>query len=525
MWLLGILALGAAGFVGHPEDTVVVWWELGVFVLIAALAGRAKIPLMPHARDEDTGSISLGFALIFAALLRFGPLAGMLVGLASTLSSCLFPKRQPLHQLTFNLALNALETFLCGMTLVNLNVEPFNHGVLGPFPAVIAATLVFFLVDTFAIAAVIALCSGQPTFATWKETFLWTAPSFFAGAGVSTAALLLFGASLGTLLLFLAPVVFLTHQLYALYTTRARERQQYIERLQQSEARLAAALERERQIAGALQHSFLIGVPDGTFPGLSVQTRYEAASDEALIGGDFYDAFALPGGRVGLVVGDASGKGLAAAVRIAQIKYALRAYAHESAGPGAALARLNDFECGSQEREDRPFGSFVVLSLAIIDTATGEAVISSAGTEPPLILRSTGDATVVNAGGMPLGVEAGETYTDSCTRLAPGDTVAIVTDGITEARHQRQIFGYERFMRLAVEAHRMDSLPEVARAIMDGARGFARGKFQDDACLLLARWSGAPCPAPGAGGPGAADPFDLARLQGMLLAEEAVPGP
>jgi serine phosphatase RsbU (regulator of sigma subunit) len=505
VWLLGGAAAAGAAVLSAPGAAAPAW-ELGAFLLLAVLSGAIKVRLMRHAGPEDVASMSLGFALVFASLLRFGPVAAMIVGAVSTLFSCLYPKRQPAYQLAFNLALNALESGAGGLLFLALNGGALHLEPLRSLPAVVAATLAFYLINTGSVAAVIALCTGQKAPALWKETFLWTAPSFFAGAGVSTAALLLLGPHAGLILLSLSPVIYLTYQSYSLYTARAWERQEHIEQLQESHAQLASSLEREHQIAEALQRSFLIATPDGTFPHLCVKTGYKAASDEALIGGDFYDSFALPGGKVALVVGDASGKGMAAAVRIAEVKYALRAYANEHACPGAILARLNGFACELARRDGRPSDAFVVLALAVLDTDTGQIALSSAGTEPPLILGAGGRATVVYPGGMPLGVDPAESYPVTAAHLDPGDTFLMVTDGITEARRGGEILGYEGFVRLAAGALSLGTLPQMEQAILEGAQRFAQGRLQDDACLLLARWEQAPQPREAATGQRAAAP-------------------
>ena len=103
----------------------------------------------------------------------------------------------------------------------------------------------------------------------------------------------------------------------------------------EAEAALRAALAKERHVAETLQRTILEDVPEDRFPGLAVASCYAAAWQEARIGGDFYDAFALEGGRAAFVVGDASGKGLEAAVRTAEVKFALRAFLHQDPTPAS----------------------------------------------------------------------------------------------------------------------------------------------------------------------------------------------
>lgn len=257
------------------------------------------------------------------------------------------------------------------------------------------------------------------------------------------------------------------------------------------EAQLGAAYERERRITHMLQHPLLPPATNDTFPRVSVEMLYEPALDEASIGGDFSDAFALASGDIALVVGDASGKGLAAASRTAEVKYALRVFLREdpSGDPGGALARLNRFVVDAQRLDGRDGGTFIALSLCVLNPATGQTRVSLAGAEPPLLLRNEGTIDSLNAGGMPLGIEPGETYPVATTDLAPGDLLLMTTDGLIEARRDGDFLGHERMAQLAQQVARTPatrSLRETGQAILDGALAFARGSFHDDVSLLLA---------------------------------------
>jgi PAS domain S-box-containing protein len=236
-------------------------------------------------------------------------------------------------------------------------------------------------------------------------------------------------------------------------------------------AQLADAAAKNERIAETLQRSMLIESPEGKFPGVAVKTLYEAALHE----------------RVALVVGDVSGKGLAAAGRTAEVKYALRALLHEYPAPETALAHLNDFICETHRLDADSTEVFIVLALAVVDSVTGEAVFSTAGAEPTLILRSDGRAEPVEITGLPLGIRPGALYEAKTTRLACGETVLMGTDGITEARHGRAFLGTDGLAALAMQTGPSASLQELSHGIYCGARAFAGGKLRDDVCLLLAR--------------------------------------
>ena len=199
--------------------------------------------------------------------------------------------------------------------------------------------------------------------------------------------------------------------------------------------------------------------------------------------------------KVALAIADASGKGLSAAVRALQVKDVLRAFTRESPhSPASIVARLNDFVCDTQHFDEQGSAGFVCLALAILDPNTGEGAIVSAGCEPPLIVRAGGTTEVVQCFGLPLGVQHQEFYTATPLHLAPGDTLILVTDGITEARHDDEFLGHEGLVTLAKQALTTPasgsdaaSLRAAGKAILEGARAFGAGVLRDDACLLLAR--------------------------------------
>ncbi len=262
-----------------------------------------------------------------------------------------------------------------------------------------------------------------------------------------------------------------------------------------AEDNLQAAYARERNIAEVLQAPLTRPIPPHAFPGLEVVTLYESALDEAEVGGDFFDAFPLEQVTVALAIADASGKGLAAAVRAMQVKEVLQAFAQEYPdSPTRIVERLNVFLCDDTRApsilEDTGNSGFVCLALAILNPETGEGAILSAGCEPPLLLRASSQTEILEAPGIPLGIFAPHAYQALPLRMEPGDILLMATDGITEARAENKAFlGYEGFARLAIEGHAQKDgdLNALGRFILEGARTFGSGSLRDDACLLLAR--------------------------------------
>ncbi|BDI28384.1 hypothetical protein CCAX7_004350 [Capsulimonas corticalis] len=258
-------------------------------------------------------------------------------------------------------------------------------------------------------------------------------------------------------------------------------------RMRTAENNAKALYERERRIAETLQRALLLTVPSDTYPGLDVSTFYHPAWEEASIAGDFFDTFALPGGKVALAVGDASGKGLAAAAHTAEVKYALRAILHETPQPDLALSRLNDFLCHSYHTHGYGLELVVALAVAVVDLTAGEVRFASAGAEPPLLLSGGGVSESMTVGGLPLGVYAGVEYSVQTKMLEIGDTILITTDGITEARRNGDFLDYEGFIELAERFQHSPKTKQYGEAIVEEARAFTGGKFQDDVCLLIAR--------------------------------------
>ncbi|GAB4455487.1 MAG: hypothetical protein OHK0029_11700 [Armatimonadaceae bacterium] len=298
--------------------------------------------------------------------------------------------------------------------------------------------------------------------------------------------------------------------------------------------RLHDAYQHEHEIAAALQRSLLMRVSPGTFHGLEVVTHYEAAQDEMLIGGDFYDAFAFyaespvfhstggnrnggngspqgtgvdPRLHVALVVGDVTGKGIEAATFTAEVKFALRAFLHEGLSAAEALKQLNRFLCGGVQDARRlnlapasggfdsigigKTGTFVAMSLVVVHILSGEATFVSAGAEPPLVLSDHEGAaswTEISAFGPLLGIDPEGVFASMQRTLQPHDTIVMTTDGLTEARRSRsEFFGLEG---VAHAIHRLIGkvgLEDMSEIVVEEARRFAHGQLRDDACLLIAR--------------------------------------
>ncbi len=246
IYLTGIVCAFAAFIYNGPRGEARPV-EIALFLVLAILAGSRKVQLIRGQKYDQVGSMSLGFAITFAAMLRSGPVLAMVIGALSCLSGCLYPRRQPAYQLLFNVALMSSTAFLSGLLFVMINKAAAGAANQGPLylsvqtalPGVAAACLAYFALNTGGVTGIITLCSGENALQLWRATFLWTAPSYFAGASISALALILFGRNIENVLLFGAPIAYLTYQSYAVYVDREEKKQKHIEEIQLSKSQLA----------------------------------------------------------------------------------------------------------------------------------------------------------------------------------------------------------------------------------------------------------------------------------------------
>jgi serine phosphatase RsbU (regulator of sigma subunit)/anti-sigma regulatory factor (Ser/Thr protein kinase) len=237
--------------------------------------------------------------------------------------------------------------------------------------------------------------------------------------------------------------------------------------------RAAHGVEIERRVAETLQRSLLPRLP--ALPGLRLAARYRPGSAETRIGGDWYDAIPLRGGKVGIAIGDVVGRGVEAAARMAHLQSALRAYALEALRPELVLERMNGFVLEGEQ------GGMVTLLYAIIDPDASTLHVATAGHPPPLVLRPEGSPTFTEApAGSPLGVNRFPSYAESMATLDPLSTVLLYTDGLVEGPELPLGEGLEGLRKAAENCPRE---PEgLCRALL--ATVDSRAGFRDDLALL-----------------------------------------
>ncbi|MCC7354546.1 MAG: SpoIIE family protein phosphatase [Anaerolineae bacterium] len=214
-------------------------------------------------------------------------------------------------------------------------------------------------------------------------------------------------------------------------------------RQQQLELQARERLEQELRVARLIQQT-LLPKELPSLPGWHVSAYYRPAR---AVGGDFYDFLYLPDGRLGLVVGDVTDKGVPAALVMATTRAILRSAAQRWDAPGRVLEQANDLL-----HPDIPPKMFVTCLYAILDPQNGRLRYANAGHDVPYC-RSSSEVKELRATGMPLGLMPGMSYEEKEAILAPGESVLFYSDGLVEAHNpQRAMFSFP-YLRTLVERH------------------------------------------------------------------------
>lgn len=211
---------------------------------------------------------------------------------------------------------------------------------------------------------------------------------------------------------------------------------------QQAQVRERERIEQELRVARLIQQT-LLPKELPALPDWEVSTHYQPARE---VGGDFYDFLYFEDGRLGIVIGDVSDKGVPAALVMATTRSVLRAAASRLISPSQVLERVND-----SIHPDIPAKMFVTCLYAILDPNTGRLQYANAGHDLPY-RRYKGGVSELRATGMPLGLMPGMSYEEKETTLAPGETILFYSDGLVEAHNpNREMFGFPRLAALLEE--------------------------------------------------------------------------
>lgn len=242
-------------------------------------------------------------------------------------------------------------------------------------------------------------------------------------------------------------------------------------------------IEKELEIAQEIQRAIL---PQALprFPGYDIEAFYRPSRE---LSGDYYDAFPISGDHLGLVIADVSGKGVGGSLITMMLKGIIRRESQDNPLAKNVVTTLH-----RMLKADIPEGSFVTLFYGVLESATDEINLCSAGHNPPIIFRARDNSVeFLHLGGLPLGLRilGSKDYAlalkvDNLV-LRPGDMLVLYTDGITEARNRAgEMFGDERFLALVKEKGSLP-LPEFREEVSKAVAEFTSGiTLADDIAFL-----------------------------------------
>lgn len=235
--------------------------------------------------------------------------------------------------------------------------------------------------------------------------------------------------------------------------------------------------EREHRLAQTLQRS-LLPSDLASVPGVAFAASYVSSSRGADIGGDWYDVITFTDDKVGLVVGDVEGHGIATTAAMVQLRTMVRAYSLGREGPAATLAAVNSMAF------DLHRDTIATLLYAEFDPGPGELVVASAGHIPPVLIPSDGAARLLEVDpAVPIGVWRDLDCTETLHLVPEGSTLVMFTDGLVESREHALDVGIERVLRVASELATTASLDDLNARIMSGLG--VEGAIDDVALLTM----------------------------------------
>ncbi|MFJ9783186.1 PP2C family protein-serine/threonine phosphatase [Amycolatopsis sp. NPDC101161] len=261
----------------------------------------------------------------------------------------------------------------------------------------------------------------------------------------------------------------------------ARDRRAYEQELLRARDEAERERDRVQRLARTLQQTLLPPAP-AEVPGMQVAAYYHPASADE-VGGDFYDLFPVTGDTWGFFLGDVSGKGAQAAVVTSLARYTLRAAAVHDPDPTVALGILNT-ALNQQFQSDDPRYCTVVNGRIRPDGDRATITLAGGGHPPALLIPADGAARFLPLrGGQLVGALPGARFVSLDVHLAPGDTLLLYTDGLTEARADGRTRYSEEQLREDLTGLAPTTAPAVVEAVTDLLAGFGDG-VDDDTALL-----------------------------------------
>ena len=307
-----------------------------------------------------------------------------------------------------------------------------------------------------------------PVYALTSVIVWWLAPPVQQSLGHLIAT--------GWKLPFLVTAVYgVMNFLYSRTRTRLERRNVELQSMVRAGAARLEVQDEELQRAREIQESLLPKVIP-QLPGFEVASAWQPAR---AVGGDYFDVLKLGENRLAICIADVSGKGVPAALLMANVQASLRASVRDLDSPARVCSIINGMLCESIAAD-----KFVTFFCGVLDAGTGTFRYCNAG-HPYPILVSSGAVRTLDQGGAVLGVFPAWTYQDSSVDLRSGDRLLLFTDGITEAEAQDgEELGMEKVAAFA-KAHAANSAAKINQQLLAQVTKFCGAQFQDDATLLV----------------------------------------
>jgi sigma-B regulation protein RsbU (phosphoserine phosphatase) len=234
-------------------------------------------------------------------------------------------------------------------------------------------------------------------------------------------------------------------------------------------------MEEELRVARSIQE----GLVPKSVPTVEGMDLYGFSTPAREVGGDYYDWVPLPGGRIGCVVADVSGKGMPAALLMAQLQAAFKAQAQQGRPPEAVVTSVNQFLSVTMEP-----ARFVTLFYGVFDPGAGTLTYANAGHNPAFLWRRDGTSEWVGEGGLMLSPVSLSPYQAYTIPFQPGDGIVLYTDGVTEAEAAGGAQWEEAHLQRAIMEGPRNSAREVAQRVMSAVTAFVAGNEQSDDMTL-----------------------------------------
>jgi serine phosphatase RsbU (regulator of sigma subunit)/uncharacterized protein YigA (DUF484 family) len=241
----------------------------------------------------------------------------------------------------------------------------------------------------------------------------------------------------------------------------------------------ARLYQQQKDFSETMQQSLLpSALPEVS--GVEVGHVYESAA-RVDVGGDVYDFLQLDDGRLAVILGDVTGKGIQAAADMAMAKFSFRALARMHPEPGDFLRSVNDVVVDEIEP-----GKFITMLYVLFDPKASTVSCASAGHPAARVVLPSGEIGELAEHGLALGIDSDQDYEVARMELTPGATVVLFTDGVIEARREGELYGEERLDALL--ARRAGAEPQaLAEAILADCKSFAGGELSDDCAVVCLR--------------------------------------